>query len=168
MKRKALLSLGTLIFLLAVIGQVPLLAAQQSFAFASGNASSSINGGAGPTTTGIGSIGSLDPVTTFDSGSPAIIISKNPAWQIIPDTQWISSGNTTFSGPPNGAVVSFAIKFFLPSGAINPNLTVSVLGDDGPSGVFLNKMTIAFHQLILYNLFLELINTIFNRRVLRI
>lgn len=143
MKSKVLFGLGTLILslLLVTLNRTPLFA-QSSFMFASGNASSSITDGAGPTTVGIGLIGSNDPVTTVGANH-AIIISQNPAWLIIPGTQWISFDNTSFVGPPNGTTVSFTTEFFIPAGATNPNLTVSVLSDD-IGEVFLNNVMIGF------------------------
>ncbi len=129
-------------------------AATQSFTFCSGSANASFGpNGEGPTTSGLGSFGALDPVT--DHGNvvtpivpivdpvDAVIIQQNPGWGLVAGSRWISYGLTTFSGPPNFNVitgeglVTFTVDFYLPTGATNPVLEVTTIQDDKVD-IFLN------------------------------
>ena len=112
-----------------------------SFTFYSGAAAASFGpNGEGPTTAGLGAIGANDPVTNVVTPpGPAIILFKNPAWGLIPGTQWVSYKNTTYNGPPNNPnPISFTVNFVLPAGYTSPSLTVTGLADDKVT-VFLNS-----------------------------
>jgi hypothetical protein len=119
-----------------------------SFGFYSGASSPASfgAGGEGPITTGLGAIGSNDPITkvfgapSVPDGSPAVIIPMHPAWAPgnIPGTQWLSYANTSgvggpANGPPGGAIVHFDVTFQIPNFPkcdLMPSLTIRASGDD--------------------------------------
>lgn len=138
--------------ILAIMLAPALVAAENSFTFYSGSASST-NGpdGAGPITSGQGSAGANDPVTTVTTtnGNPAVILQHPIGWVLIPDTNWISYGLTNANGPSNGVTYSFLVQFFIPNGATNPGINVSAAGDDQVT-VFLNEHQIGASPLGTY------------------
>jgi hypothetical protein len=108
-----------------------------AFVFYSGAASaSSGSNGESPITTGLGADLASDPITKVGTpaGIAATIIATNGAWNTIPNTKWISYGNTTTNGPANNTTVDFYVQFNIPSNiggcSINPSVTISALGDD--------------------------------------
>jgi hypothetical protein len=115
-----------------------------SFGFYSGASSPASfgAGGQGPITTGLGTIGTSDPITTLfgapavPDGSPAVIIPMNGAWSPgnIAGTQWLSYANTSGGGGPPGLfTVNFDVQFQIPNFPkcdLMPSLTISASGDD--------------------------------------
>jgi len=140
--KAAVLCVALAIVLIAPIGWTPSPnATTTAFTFYSGASTVALGpNGEGPITSGIGAAGAPDPITTR-AGAPAEVIAKNPAWNVIGGSAWISYGPTTTNGPANGVTVIFDVEFFLPAGASNPQIVVSLLGDDDVT-VFLNGGTL--------------------------
>jgi len=137
--RTTLVSFGVLSLLLGLswMAAPPAAGSTVTFTLYSGAAGATTGGnGEGPIASGLGGIGNPDPLTTSDAG-PVQILFQYGGWNLIPGTQWVSYANTTFSGPPNGVVVSFFANFTLPDCFQNASVTVSVLADDVVT-VFLN------------------------------
>ena len=106
--------------------------APNSFTFCSGTdffPSTDLNG-AGPITSGLGLIGSFDPVTdnfppTTTTSGPSFIIERETDWGLIEGSQWISWNTEGFGA---GIIpVEFFVFFTVPIGATSLTLAVATL-----------------------------------------
>lgn len=98
---------------------------------------------------GNGAVGTIDPLNDISTNwgatfQDAIIVAGDPAYDIIPGTQWISISSTGYGGPEFSSNVLFRATFQLPDGFSSPTFSIQVHADNSAT-VFLNGFKLGEH-----------------------
>jgi hypothetical protein len=125
----------------------------ESFTFCSGNLQGEFGpNNEGPSTSIPGAVGDPDQSTLYwDLSNPSfpvavwsVVIAREPDWGLIEDSRWISFDDSRH-GPDMSGLVTFFVRFFVPTGARYLTLAVATLQADWVE-ISLNDATQKIHS----------------------